>query len=94
MVIFVSGISTLFILQLRKINFQHQQQPVLGYILNENNEPVNQFCAFPILWQGEAAVYSFTDWKCYADTLMQCPFEHEIIVAFACMGRCIVLSAL
>lgn len=51
MVIIVASISKLFILQTHKINFQHKLQLGLGYVLNKNNEPVNQFCAFPILWQ-------------------------------------------
>lgn len=49
--VFVTSISKLFILQTYKTNFQQKQTSVLGYVLNKNNKPVNQFCAFPILWQ-------------------------------------------
>lgn len=50
MVIFVASISKqTFILQKYEVNFQCKHQWVLGYVLNKSNEPVNQFCAFPVV---------------------------------------------
>lgn len=66
MVIFVASISEqTFILQTYEVNFQCKNvsmfQSILGCVLNKSNEPVNQFCAFPVVTGGKncSLIYGF-----------------------------------